>query len=426
MLIIEQPILQDFQIFLDYFSTEKGIELTKTKRVLRNADLSKLNEKLHYETPCVNSRNQQTVFSTINTFFYIARVSELTQIKKAKSKFFLLSNASKVKQFKQSLNKAEQYFFLLESFWCYVDWEAAYDIRGGFDKEFYTKLSKKKIGKWITIGEFELKREGKIYSPDETSIAEIFAAFGLLELIWDESLEKRPSSYVFPYKLAAITELGKNIIPVLFKERPRYAWKNFDPYHTFSLEEEEEEIASNKGNDSLEAVFYRPYKEAFIKAFLKVLPEEAISNNWYPLTRSFIEGQYTFKVALTPKLYRTIILDANSTLEELHCAIQEVYQFEDDHLYVFYTDESRNYRRSYVDSRGYEGDGILADSVQLGELGFYEGKQFIYLFDFGAHWEFTIDVLSIDTQRKPTKGFKLLESVGNAPPQYPDYGEEEW
>ncbi|MEN0047208.1 MAG: hypothetical protein AAF806_09135 [Bacteroidota bacterium] len=204
MSIAEQPILQDFQIFLDYIGTEKGIELTKTKRVLRNADLSKLNEKLHYKTPFVTSRNQQAVFSTINTFFYIAKVSELAKIKKEKNKFFLLPNASKVKQFKQLFSKAEQYFFLLESFWCYVDWETAYDIRGGFDKEFYTKLSKKKIGKWISIGEFELKREGKIYSPDETSIAEIFAAFGLFELVWDDTLEKRPFNYVFPYKLAAI------------------------------------------------------------------------------------------------------------------------------------------------------------------------------------------------------------------------------
>lgn len=76
----------------------------------------------------------------------------------------------------------------------------------------------------------------------------------------------------------------------------------------------------------------------------------------------------------------------------------------------------------YFDTRFEEHDGGLpAHIFRLGELGLHVGKEFLYLFDFGAGWEFTLLVLEIEPGAAMGKKFKLLRSVGKAPRQYEDW-----
>lgn len=456
MYFSDQPILSDFRTFLDYIEQKGGLELTKDKNVLRSADLLTLNELFYNKALHVNNKSKQVAFTTINTFFYIARISELTIIQQIKQKFYLVTKKDRVLQF-DALSDDEQYFFLLESFWCYENWDEAYDCRSFWDEAFYLKLAEKPAEQIISIGERDLKRPGEIKAPIYLFAAEIFAAFGFLRLVWDEQLEKKMGKYIFPYKSAAVTALGKIILPLLFEKRKLYIWHDLDPHYNPVIQARMEEhlqglsveleayesilgisdsstfFPENRMNptsddDTSEEV--NPYEEPFAAAFLNAFPDLKIEKRLYPIERPYREGQYVFKVALGHDIYRTIALDATMTLEDLHLAIQKIYKFDDDHLYAFYMDGNPwSNGESYTDDRGFGGEGILAAVVQIGELGLYEGKTFLYLFDFGDNWHFYCTVLSIDANAKPLKKYKLLESVGKAPEQYgseDDWEEEDW
>lgn len=428
-LIEKQPIITDFHTFLDYIQQANGMELTKTKQAPRTADLLQLNEQIHFRAAFVNNKSQLQRFSLLNTFFHIATVSRLAEIRKEKGKFKLFVNPEELTKF-HSFDAAEQYFFLFESFWCYIDWETAYDIRSFWDNDFYESLVKEKVGEWVTIAERNIKRSGKLSSPLLTDIPEVFAAFGFMELIWDTNLEKRPSKYTFPYSSIALSALGKKMLSVLFKYRQSWAWLGLDPYHASTFEKSgqaqflfmmRQELLQDQEEDVVS-----PYKEPFAAAFLTVLSDLKVEKSWYPMERSSIDAQLSFRIELNKKLYRDVELPSNYSLEELHLVIQEVYSFGNDHLFAFYMDRTRSENQTYSDPRAYDGYGTLADNVQLGQLNLYEGKQFTYLFDFGASWIFEVTVLKIDREAKLVKEFKLIKSVGESPEQYPYYDEEDW
>lgn len=117
----------------------------------------------------------------------------------------------------------------------------------------------------------------------------------------------------------------------------------------------------------------------------------------------------------------TIEMDESSTFEDLHYAIQQSVEFDDDHLYEFYlapSDRSRN--RDAVSS--YED----ADKTTL--KSFFpipSGKKLFYLFDYGDNWVFQV---SLDRKKpfNPASGVKypqVIDETGERPIQYPDWEE---
>jgi hypothetical protein len=63
-------------------------------------------------------------------------------------------------------------------------------------------------------------------------------------------------------------------------------------------------------------------------------------------------------------------------------------------------------------------EGPFADTVKIGELELYEGQQFLYLFDFGDEWLFTITLLSININMHVPKTPKVIDKQGKNPGQY--------
>lgn len=61
------------------------------------------------------------------------------------------------------------------------------------------------------------------------------------------------------------------------------------------------------------------------------------------------------------------------------------------------------------------------DSLQL-----RKGQNFLYLFDYGDEWQFNVRVHAVNDNADPNAQYpRLVESVGQAPEQYPDWEEEE-
>lgn len=128
---------------------------------------------------------------------------------------------------------------------------------------------------------------------------------------------------------------------------------------------------------------------------------------------------YTLKIsyAYGDKEYpwsRTIEVGENFTLHKLHNFIQEIIEFDNDHLYEFYAGKTpRN--RAYV----------IPQKTKLNEIFPMEGLKLFYLFDFGDNWLFKImklkkEKLSTNDSVIPA----IVKSIGENPEQYDEV--EEW
>ena len=110
---------------------------------------------------------------------------------------------------------------------------------------------------------------------------------------------------------------------------------------------------------------------------------------------------------------RTIEVREDFTLDQLHSYIQEVVNFDDDHLYEFYIGKSPRNK-----------SGIESSEIKLNEIYPITGYKLYYLFDFGDSWLF-----QIKKSRKRavevagTKYPRIIKSHGINPEQYPDYDE---
>ena len=60
------------------------------------------------------------------------------------------------------------------------------------------------------------------------------------------------------------------------------------------------------------------------------------------------------------------------------------------------------------------------DSLEL------RGQSFLYLFDYGDEWHFNVHVHAVDENASSTIQYpRVVQIVGEAPPQYPDWDDED-
>lgn len=132
-----------------------------------------------------------------------------------------------------------------------------------------------------------------------------------------------------------------------------------------------------------------------------------------------------------PGVHRTIAVCADQTLEHVHHALQAVFGWDDDHLYSFWLSgefwarDGGEYTHPWHAAEPNpldhftNGPAPKSAKARLDRLGLEEGQRIAYLFDFGDEWRVALTLRQIileDGQPYP----RLLESAGEAPPQYPD------
>ncbi len=149
----------------------------------------------------------------------------------------------------------------------------------------------------------------------------------------------------------------------------------------------------------------------------------------YPINPNPPTGTYLIRAELPAhKVSRTMAIPATYTLDALHGMIQQTVDFDDDHLYGFFFNLRDPYNgEQYYDPRMEAGhaDGYPAETTTLASLNLYEGQRFLYKFDFGAGWEFTVTVvrhLPDDEAETAT----IVEQKGTSLEQYDtDWDDEE-
>ena len=137
-------------------------------------------------------------------------------------------------------------------------------------------------------------------------------------------------------------------------------------------------------------------------------------------------GVYAFKVKFkwAKRIYRTIELRSDQTLDDLHHAIQRAIHWDADHLYSFFVGGMARDGRYRVSCPYEEHSPPWTDEAVVGELGLTKGHKFLYYFDYGDSHEFDVQVLHIDPSAPPGKYPRIVARQGQSPPQYPDYDEE--
>lgn len=131
-------------------------------------------------------------------------------------------------------------------------------------------------------------------------------------------------------------------------------------------------------------------------------------------------GVYAFKVKFmwAKRIYRTIELRSEQTLDDLHFAIQRAIHWDADHLYSFYMN-GKLYDRHYAFACPFEDDRPpWTDEAIIGELGLVLKHKFLYYFDYGDGHQFEVEVAGIRPQAKPGKYPRVVDSRGRAPSQY--------
>lgn len=146
-----------------------------------------------------------------------------------------------------------------------------------------------------------------------------------------------------------------------------------------------------------------------------------------------IDGPITEKFAKqNPVLSRTIEIRGDQTLEDLHEAIFDAFDREDEHLYEFQIGgkgpndpNAKHYGvpTTFDEAMGQsESEGDVAQTA-LDALNLKVGEMFGYWFDFGDDWWHQINVVSIE-ENIPTGDYpKVTKRIGKSPPQYMDMDE---
>lgn len=125
---------------------------------------------------------------------------------------------------------------------------------------------------------------------------------------------------------------------------------------------------------------------------------------------------YIISVSLGTGCYRHIRISCENTLQQLHSAIIDAFEFLDDHAHAFFMDNKKwsdwdsYYMREVADG------GRTTDKYRLNQVGLDIGMPFKYVFDFGDEWTFQCKVLRI--LNEPTKIPTVIKSKGAAPEQY--------
>ena len=142
-----------------------------------------------------------------------------------------------------------------------------------------------------------------------------------------------------------------------------------------------------------------------------------------PMTDAFVEKN---KVVC-----RTVEIRGGQTLENLHHAIFDAFDREDEHMYEFQIGgkgpmdpEAKRYVLPMaMDGPFGEDDAAGTVRAAVGALGLKKDDVFGYWFDFGDDWWHQINVIGIEEKSERGKYPKVTKRVGESPPQYADWDE---
>jgi hypothetical protein len=383
-------IIKDFDIFAAYLK-ENNPSLVRKGHFLMKKTLAEINQQVHTPSPQGLLKTSTFLYPYLTLFYALALHSNLF----IKTAGLHIKETEKLTEYNQ-LTPPEKYFFLLETLWVDTNW--GFLLYNSHNlllipeiQSIIYHLSKMSPGKIVPMDWFGTAMNSLL---DAHYFLEYMSFFGLLRTAREKD-SKTPQRI----ESAQVTELGYIFFPILCNERNILQWNI--PY----IRQDTEKFAVLPG--SANEPFFKPFQYIFEERLQNTLPR-----------KKHTTGTFTMKVSLQKGLERTIVLSSEHTLEDLHEAIQDAFEFDRDHLYAFFTDGipwSSNQILAPQDS-----EGPFVDQVLIGELGLVPGQLMKYIFNFGSEWHFKIEILEIIDNKGPDSPV-ITEKRGKSPEQYPSW-----
>jgi hypothetical protein len=132
---------------------------------------------------------------------------------------------------------------------------------------------------------------------------------------------------------------------------------------------------------------------------------------------------YKIRVILDTKedVIRTILVDSNLNLEDLHLAIAKSFGFKGQEMASFYRTDDEWTQGEEIPLFNMEeiGEGISMKSCLLQETLPAINDKLIYVYDFLKMWTFYVDVIEVSTENKVGLP-QIILTVGEIPSEAPD------
>ena len=388
------PFIKDFDTFIN-FILEKNPNLTSKTQVLGKNDCFELNSQLYFQRTALKASYTQDQYVSIDLFFKLAVKSNLFLMQiNSKNKFELIKTVC-LEEF-LNLNIYEKYVFLLESFWSKYEFDEELENDIYEFSEIIYVISRTNFENKILKSDVKCCRSLFSYYSKFTKILKIM---GICEL---EFIDNVKSKYDDSIKSIMPTACGTEICKVLINKTLDYL--NTEIYY-IDMIKERWKVKDVK----VKKTFF----ELISKVFEPKLIEKTINSN-VQIKR---KGIYILKVLLDKNLWRIVKLSHNTELHELHLIIQKAFDFDNNHMYAFYTGTSYKNRKEFYCANPL-GESNEYEDLTVEDAEIYKGQKFMYLFDFGDMWKFEIQVIDFIENEETDLFPQIIESKGKSPEQY--------
>jgi len=402
-------IVDDFREFCSFIETENP-PLSSKKEVLGKKDAFSINSRLYYKREVDKPYYQQEHYPALDLLFTLAIEGQLFKKVKDEKGNISLHGTNKLESFRQ-LNDCEQYCFLLETYWCCYDFASRFDsMIWSADlyplQELFNAFLQVGPGNSIT-SKYDHTNSSLccLFSLDHPVILQLTT----FDLCSYELNEEASSPYDDRLKSITPTPFGIEICNLLLQQGFRYRPQKLFPLPYRAL--------------AARLDMYKP-KKGLHKVLAKAFPAGAVAKTVEDEPVMDQPGTYYFKVALRKTLWRTIKLAHAHSLYDLHLAIEDAFEFDEEHLYAFYLDigELKRRRGRYgVYCSEFEDEDFTVEDAVIGICGFYPGQSMIYLFDFGDRVLFDVTLLKIDTTEPLPHSPVVVDQKGELPEPDPDW-----
>ncbi|MGM0366592.1 MAG: IS1096 element passenger TnpR family protein [Actinomycetota bacterium] len=389
----------DFDAFLDYIESENP-PLSLKRGELGKKDSFRLNQLLHYRKDVCKPNYTQYQYPVLHLLFFVALEGDL-YVKAHQQGRGRLLKTSAYEQFRQ-LNMYEKYTYLIQTYW------TKYDFWNNFSKylsvnyfyDFLKAMANSKKPQWVVKeGQFNLDI---IYAKDSSFYQQLhFFGFG------DYQFQDEQEAF---YK-DSIKDFRVNALGI---------------YASRFLIQEALALWNNPLIENLMAKKKKPFPKVGepFAVFRQFFPSQKVENTITYVDEFDRSGVYTFKVSLCSSIWRKIRIAHYHSLEDLHFAIQEAFDFDHDHLYAFYVGGNQRTGKAICGVEVEEEDWT-ADRAAIADLKLFKGQKFFYLFDFGDEWWFELKLVDIDQKSPFPPRPEIIAQKGKSPQQYPDWDAED-
>lgn len=403
-------ISQDFDAFCSYIE-DNQVKVSKSSHLMGKKDCHEINQLLSWKEDYQTSGHLQTKYAVIHFLYFFSIRYEILVIQPVPAKGLLLTCGRAYDKYK-SLSTAARYlvFYLtfLYEYTQFID-NSAWDWKQCEAEGMLEVFSNTVVGEFLAPDSATKQILGSdLY--EYSHVLRIMQTLSLCEVEYlsedqeKEIIRNRKSirKAAFGTKIASIKVLKMgNIIGKLFN-------------HIFIDPEEEcmlEPLELIMEYSALYAKELAPKEIFLIQDLISGMSDEEVE----------VEETYLLKVSLRyGDCSRTVRMNSQHTLEELHLEIQKAFGFGNDHLYNFSL--GKGYFEQHIYCPHMDEEEWHTDEIDLGELKLLKGTKFTYLFDYGDEWWFDIQVKKV--MEEIIEGIEIVESKNNPPNQYPDWEEE--